>query len=166
MVGMTRRPRATVGLAADRHASELAERLGLALRDARVRAGLKQAVAGARAGISQATWSKLERNRDARFTLATWDRAAFAVGARLEAFVRGGSAADLPGDAVHLRNQELVIKTAKPGGWLALAEEALDRDVGRSRCHSSGSGWVFSVRLGWIHRAAAGQCRKSASYGT
>ena len=136
MVGMRRdrRPeRARVGPAADRHSAALAARLGKGLRDARQAARLTQAEAAARAGLSQGGWSKLETQGDGRYTLATWDRAAFAVGGRLNAYVEGASAADQPRDAVHLRNQELIIRTAKDGGWRALPEEPLDRDVGRSR---------------------------------
>ncbi len=83
--------------------------------------------------MAQATWSALETQRDGRYTLATWDRAAFAVGGRLNAYVDGASAADRPRDAVHLRNQELIARTAKVGGWQVLPEEPIDRDIGRSR---------------------------------
>ena len=117
----------------DRHASDLAGRLGGALKDARKRQGLTQAVAAARAGLIQTTWSKLERDRDARYTLATWDRAAHAVGTTLSAHLPYASAADQPRDAVHLRNQELVLRTAQVGGWRGVPEQALDRELTRSR---------------------------------
>src|SRR5204863_5381616 len=81
--------RATSGPQAERHAAELATRLGKGLRDARRQQGLTQAEAARRAGISQPTWSLLETDRDPRYTLATWDRAAHAVGARLSAYVEG-----------------------------------------------------------------------------
>ncbi|MEO6350452.1 MAG: helix-turn-helix transcriptional regulator [Candidatus Limnocylindrales bacterium] len=125
--------RATAAAAANRHATELARKLGAALRDARRQAGLTQAAAGAPAGLSQATWSSLEVDRDAHYTMATWDRAAFAVGGTLEAFVRGASAADQPRDAVHLKGQELIIRTAKPGLWAPLPEELIDREARTSR---------------------------------
>ncbi len=131
-MGRTSR-RAAAAAKADRHAAEVAHRLGAALRDARRGVHLTQSVAAGRAGISQATWSALENERDPRYTLATWDRAAFAVGTSLSAYLPNASAADLPRDAVHLKNQELIIRTAKVGGWKALAEEPIDRDVGRSR---------------------------------
>ena len=130
---MGRHRRASVATIADRHAADLAARLGAALRDARRRANLTQAQAAAKAGLIQTTWSKLERDRDAGFTLATWDRAAHAVGGRLSAYVEGASAADQPRDAVHLRNQELVLRVAQRGGWRGLAEAAIDRDARRSR---------------------------------
>jgi transcriptional regulator with XRE-family HTH domain len=122
-----------VSAIADRHAAALAERLGTALRDARRQRNLTQAVVAARAGIDQATWSRLERGRDPRFTLATWDRAAHAVGTGLNAYLPQASAAAAPRDAVHLRNQELVLRTARGGGWRGVPEQALDADLARSR---------------------------------
>jgi hypothetical protein len=83
--------------------------------------------------LSQATWSSLEIDHDAAYTLATWDRAAHAVGTALNAYLPGASAADRPRDAVHLRNQELVLRTALRGGWHGVPEQALDRDLVRSR---------------------------------
>lgn len=130
---MGRASRATAAARAERHAFELAGRLGAALKDARKLAGLSQAAAARRAGISQATWSSLEVDRDARYTLATWDRAAHAVGTALSAYLPQASAADQPRDAVHLRNEELVLRTARPGGWRGAPEQALDRELTRSR---------------------------------
>ena len=130
---MGRRKRATVGTRADRHAADLSGRLGKALRDARIQAGLTQARAAVRAGLVQQTWSKLEVDRDPSFTLGTWDRAAHAVGTTLSAFLPQASAADQPRDAVHLRNQELVLRTAQSGGWRGVPEQALDRELTRSR---------------------------------
>lgn len=125
--------RATAAAKAERHAQDLAARLGAALKDARGAAGLTQAELALRAGIKPSTWSRLENDRDPRYTVLTWDSAAFEVGATLEAFVRGGSAAGLPRDAAHLRTQELVIRTAQPGGWRALPEELIDREARTSR---------------------------------
>jgi transcriptional regulator with XRE-family HTH domain len=130
---MVRRTRAKVAGDAERHASDLAGKLGLALRDARKRHGLLQAEAAHRAGLDQTTWSRLERDRDAGYTLATWDRAAHAVGGSLEAYVKAASAAAQPRDAVHLRNEELLLRISGPGGWSGLGEVAIDRNVSRSR---------------------------------
>ena len=130
---MGRRARATIAGQADRHATDLAARLGAALKDARTRTGLTQTQAAARAGLVQTTWSKLERDRDTRFTLGTWDRAAHAVGTTLSAYLPQASSADQPRDAVHLRNQELVLRTARDGGWRGVPERALDRELTRSR---------------------------------
>jgi transcriptional regulator with XRE-family HTH domain len=103
------------------------------LRDARLRSGLRQVDAARRAGISQATWSSLEIDRDGRYTLATWDRAAHAVGTSLNAHLPAATATDLPRDAIHLRNQELILRTAAGGGWRGIPEQALDADLTRSR---------------------------------
>src|SRR5438132_12655233 len=110
------RERASHSTRAERHAADLAGRLGGSLRDARLRLGYRQIDAARRAGLSQATWSSLEIDRDASYTLATWDRAAHAVGTSLNAHLPATTAADAPRDAVHLRNQELVLRTAAAGG--------------------------------------------------
>lgn len=125
--------RATAAAKAERHAGELAARLGAALKDARRAARLTQAESAHRAGLTQPTWSSLENDRDPRYTLLTWDCAAFAVGATLETFLRGGSAAGLPRDAAHLRAQELIIRMAVRGDWKALPEELIDREARTSR---------------------------------
>jgi transcriptional regulator with XRE-family HTH domain len=119
--------------AADRAADELAAKLGKMLRDGRTRGRWTKAEVGARAGLSRSTWSDLEVRRSGAFTMSTWCRAAFAVGTDLDAFIRRASAADLPRDAVHLRNQELLIRTSQPGGWQALPEEPIDREARTSR---------------------------------
>jgi transcriptional regulator with XRE-family HTH domain len=118
--------------AADRHAGDVAERVGKMLRDARRGRGQTQAEASLRAGISQSAWSRLELG-DPRAPLGTWERAASAVGGALDAFIRQASRADQPRDAVHLRHQELVIRTALPGGWRAMPEAPIDREARSSR---------------------------------
>jgi transcriptional regulator with XRE-family HTH domain len=119
--------------AADRAADELAARLGRMLLDGRRRLAITQAAAAARAGLSPGTWSNLEHERDARVTLATWNRAALAVGGVLDAHIKGTSAAGLPRDSVHLRNQELLARTAAAGRWRTLPEEQIDREARTSR---------------------------------
>ncbi|HUR15686.1 MAG TPA: helix-turn-helix transcriptional regulator, partial [Candidatus Limnocylindrales bacterium] len=118
---------------AARHAVDVADRLGAALRDARRKAGLTQADAARKAGISQSLWSQLESARSTGWTLLTWDRAAHAVGASFEAFIRGASAADQPRDIAHLKAQELVIRTSRAGLWASLPEQNIDRDARSSR---------------------------------
>lgn len=103
------------------------------LKDARVRRRLTQAAASEIAGLSPSTWSWLEVGRDGRGTLATWNRAARAVGSSLHAYLPEASAADQPRDAVHLRNQELIMRTAAAGGWRALPEAQIDREARTSR---------------------------------
>jgi hypothetical protein len=124
--------RTSLQASADRHSADVAKRLGTMLKDARRAWKRTQVEASARAGISQSAWSRLELG-DARVSLASWDRAAFAAGGRLDAFVRRASGADQPRDAVHLRHQELVIRTALVGGWRSLPEEPIDREARTSR---------------------------------
>jgi transcriptional regulator with XRE-family HTH domain len=107
-------------------------KLGAMLRDGRTRLGLKQIEAASAAGISRSEWSKLERGKS-RATLHFINRAGSAVNAPLDAFLRHASAANLPRDATQLKGQELVIATARPGGWRGLPEEQIDRDARTSR---------------------------------
>ncbi len=102
------------------------------LRDGRSRLGLTQAQCATCAGFSASAWSALEAGRKPA-TVPLLNRAAFAVGGSLDAWIRQTSAATLPKDAVHLRNQELVIRLSKPGGWTSLPEEFIDRDARTSR---------------------------------
>ena len=66
--------------------------IGLALRALRLRAQLTQSQAAARAGISQATWSRIERGHLGQVTLDTLRAAFVAVEARVDinALWRGG----------------------------------------------------------------------------
>ncbi len=102
------------------------------LRDGRTRLRLRQADAAIKAGISQSEWSALELGRNAA-TVPTLNRAAFAVGGSLDAWIKQTSAAGQPRDAVHLRHQELIIRLSIGGGWRALPEEPIDRDARTSR---------------------------------
>lgn len=56
-----------------------------------------------------------------------------ALGTDLRGYLERTSSAGQPRDAVHLRHQELIIRTAAAGGWQALPEAALDRDARTSR---------------------------------
>ena len=87
---------------------------------------------GTKSGHQANHWSSLEVDRDPGYTLLTWDRAAFAVGAGLDAFIRGGSAADRPRDAVHLKAQELVIRRHSRR-VVGMPEEMIDREARTSR---------------------------------
>ncbi|HKY88707.1 MAG TPA: hypothetical protein VJ141_01920 [Candidatus Limnocylindrales bacterium] len=103
------------------------------LKDARAVRRLTQKGAAMLAGLAASTWSGLEVGGDGRVTMATWNRAAAAVGTRLDAYLTRTSAASQPRDAVHLRHQELVIRTALAGGWRSLPEEPIDREARASR---------------------------------
>jgi transcriptional regulator with XRE-family HTH domain len=118
---------------ADQASDQLAANLGRMLLDARTITRKSQAAASADAGITQGMWSKLEHGSGARVTLATWNRAATAVDSSLAAYLRATSAAGQPRDAVHLRHQELILRTAAPGGWSGAAEVQLDANAQASR---------------------------------
>ena len=94
---------------------------------------MRQIDVGALAALSGSTISELERGLGHDVSLLAWIRAARAAGADLRAYLEAASAATAPRDAVHLRNQELVIRTAAMGGWRARAEAPIDRDPARSR---------------------------------
>lgn len=115
---------------------------------------MTQQEAATLAGIGTSTWSDLEITRDGRTSLATLNRAAVAVGSRLKAYLAEVSAADQPRDAVHLRNQELVIATARPGGWRGQPEVALDRDGQASRSADvvvrRGNDWALVEIWDWF----------------
>lgn len=120
-------------VAADERARTLAGALGRSVRDARHRKNRTQrAVAGA-AAVAQSTVSELERGRGSCVSLRVWCRVARAAGTDLRAYLEATSAADGPRDAVHLRHQELIVRTAAHGGWMALPEAPIDADRSRSR---------------------------------
>ena len=102
------------------------------LKDGRIRLRWSQRAAAAKAGISQSEWSALEFGGKPA-TIPTLNRAAFAVGGSLDAWIKTTSAADQPRDAVHLRNQELIIRLSAPGGWTPRPEEFIDREARTSR---------------------------------
>lgn len=124
--------RSRLQAAADLSTIALNQRLGRALRNARQTQDLTQMQAATIAGISRTEWSGLELGqRDA--TLWIVNRAAAAVGSGLRAYLEGTSAADRPRDAVQLKAQELVIATARAGGWHGLPEQQIDGEARTSR---------------------------------
>jgi transcriptional regulator with XRE-family HTH domain len=125
--------RTALQVGADRRAGELARTLGLALREARRRTASSQARLADQAGLGQTTISKLERGDGPDVSLLAWIRACRAAGTDLRAYLERASAADQPRDAVHLRHQELVARTATDGGWRPMPEAIVDTDPTRSR---------------------------------
>lgn len=105
----------------------------MGLGESRRACAISQAVAGERAGISQSSWSRIERGIVTSISLETLSACAAAVETQLAAFIEARSGADLPRDIEHLRRQELVIALASRGGWRASPEHAIDQDVRRSR---------------------------------
>lgn len=119
-------------------ADAVATRLGVGLRDARVTAVMSQAEAAARARISQARWSELERGLGANAPIELWAVAGAAVGVQLAAFLEQVSGANSPRDMEHLRRQSAVVGRAAAGGWAAAAEMPVTR---------GGSGAVIDILL-------------------
>lgn len=118
---------------ADTAASALAKTLGSALKDARATVGRSQRAAGEVAGVAHSTIAEAEKGEGDDFTLRTWARLAAAAGVTLHAYLKRASAADQPRDAVHLRVQELLLQTSAPGGWIGMAEVAIDDAARGSR---------------------------------
>jgi hypothetical protein len=125
--------RTDLQLAAADRAAYLAKRLAMAVKDRRLRTGLTQAATAHRAGISQRQVSRLESVNAVNADLAMWAVVGAAVGLELAAFFDAASGADLPWDFQHLTGQNLVIVTARPGGWSGTPESAVPDDVPRPR---------------------------------
>jgi hypothetical protein len=75
----------------------------------------------------------MERGQGAGASLETWASVAAAVDEQLVAYLERAPGATLPRDHVHLRGQELVIRTARPGAWRPMPEAQLDPLAYRSR---------------------------------
>jgi transcriptional regulator with XRE-family HTH domain len=131
-VGRTRRAGKQV-VDGRRRAAVVAQRLGVALRDARQAAGMLQRDVAAAAGLSQPRLSELERGHGARASIETWACAASANGEQFVGFLELAAGATPPRDIEHLRRQSAVIDYAKPGGWQAMPEFAIDPGAIRSR---------------------------------
>lgn len=59
----------------------------------------------------------MERGKGSSISVLAWERAAHAAGTDLRAYLDRSSAAEMPRDAVHLADQELVLRVAAGGGW-------------------------------------------------
>jgi len=120
-------------IAARQRARYLADRYGRALRESRVALRVSQAAAADRAGVSQSFWSALERGNGSVASLETLAACAAEVGGQLAAFIEARPGAELPRDIEHLRRQELVLRTARQGGWAGRPERPVDPAWSRSR---------------------------------
>lgn len=85
------------------------------------------------AGVSQSWVSRMEHGQGDGATLETWAAVAAAVDEQLVAYLERASGATMPRDHAHLKSQELVIRTSRPGGWRPMPEAALDPLAYRSR---------------------------------
>lgn len=93
-------------------------RVGLALRALRIRLGLRQIDLAARARVSQSTISAIERGQVASVSLATVERVAAALGARLDVTVRWrGEQLDRLLDEAHAGLVERVVQMLRRHDW-------------------------------------------------
>ena len=104
--GAQPRARAGAGVRVGRaRARTVATRLGTALREARLGAGLTQHQLSAKAGVSQSRESEIERGRGAGASIETWACLAAAVGEQFVGFLERAPGADRPRDMEHLKRQ-------------------------------------------------------------
>jgi transcriptional regulator with XRE-family HTH domain len=94
---------------------------------------MRQLDVAQRAGISQSFLSRMERGRGQQASLETWASIAAATGHQLAAFIERVPGTTLPRDYEHLKRQQLVVSTARAGGWTAMVEQAIDADWERPR---------------------------------
>jgi transcriptional regulator with XRE-family HTH domain len=113
---MVRRRRPRLTSEATRRNLQHLIRLGDEVRSARRRRRLSQRALAARAGVGQATVSRLERGRGGGLTLDAWQRIALALGRDLEVRLSRGPIAE-PADAGHLAVQELILRLAAKAGF-------------------------------------------------
>lgn len=130
---------------ARRRNAEQLGRLGGAIRAARQRRRWTQARLGARSGLSQTTISDLELGRGGGHTVDTWQRMAVALGITLRIDLSRDPNEE-PVDAGHLRIQELVMRTAKPAGYVRRFELSTKPDD-PSRSTDVG---LINIRSRWL----------------
>jgi hypothetical protein len=75
----------------------------------------------------------MERGLGQQASVETWASIAAATGHQLAAFIERVPGTTLPRDYEHLKRQQLVIATARHGGWTAAVEQAIDPDWERPR---------------------------------
>jgi transcriptional regulator with XRE-family HTH domain len=123
------RPRSTkvVGVGRER-ARYLAGRLATAIRERRAVLHLTQREVAALVGLSQPEIQRLEAGRGSNAPLDTWASVAVALELQLAAYVEQAAGSDAPRDLEHLRRQDLVVRTARPGGWAGDPESLLPND--------------------------------------
>jgi transcriptional regulator with XRE-family HTH domain len=107
-------------------ADDVAVLLGDRLRRGRHQSRLRQADVGVRAGVSQATISRMELGRGGTIGLDTWARVAAAAGLLLSAELRAAPAIDGPAPAAR-RCHALIAETARGAGWTAVTEITKER---------------------------------------
>lgn len=133
MPNRSRRRAGALRLQGRRRAAELAARLAIGLREARLAAANRQADVASAAGVSQSWVSRMERGAGQSASLETWAAVAAASGARLVCFLEEQPGATKPRDYEHLKRQQLVADIARRGGWRSTAERPIDPAWSRPR---------------------------------
>jgi transcriptional regulator with XRE-family HTH domain len=114
-------------------ATQVARRIGIAMRDSRLAQGRTQSDVAKDAGITQPYYSRVERGHEIGVTLEVLASCAAALDVRLAAFIEALPGSSLPRDIEHLRRQALVVGLAARGGWAAEPEANLAGDGPRPR---------------------------------
>jgi transcriptional regulator with XRE-family HTH domain len=107
-------------------AEEIAAMLGDRLRRARQEGRWRQTDIAERAGVSQATISRMELGGGGSITLDTWSAVASATGLRLTADLRSNTDAAREAAPAARRCHSLIVDEAQGGGWTAVTEIASD----------------------------------------
>lgn len=116
-----------------RRSSTLADRLGTALKNGRLAAGLTQQELADEVGVTQGWVSEAERGLGASGSIETWASLAAGVGLQLAAFLELAPGATPPRDMEHLRRQQAAMELAGPGGWTARPEVTISTADGVQR---------------------------------
>ena len=111
----------------------MADRLGAAIRTARLRAGWTQQQGAERAGVSQGWLSEAERGLAPDATVETWAALGAALSLQSAAFFELVPCATPPRDVEHLRRQQVVIATGAAGGWAGRPETPVVTADGANR---------------------------------
>lgn len=120
---MVKRRRPKLSYEATRRNLQHLTLLGDDVRASRRRRRISQRALAARAGVGQATVSRLERGRGGGLTLDAWRRVALALGRDLEVRLSRDPIAE-PADAGHLAVQELILRIAAKAGFQGRFEMA------------------------------------------
>jgi transcriptional regulator with XRE-family HTH domain len=114
---MAKRKQPILAAEAQRRNLEQLVRLGEELRRSRLQRHLSQTALGQRTGLAQATISDIELGRGGGHTVDTWQRLVIPLGRTLNVSV-SRDREESPTDAGHLAVQELVLRSARPAGFI------------------------------------------------
>lgn len=109
--------RSSIELTAARALQATLVREGAKVRRARKRRRWTQTELGRRAALAQSTISDLERGKGGSLSVETWQQVAAALALPFDISL-GKDALDEPADAGHLAIEELVLRVARPAGYV------------------------------------------------